>query len=546
MGVFDSNTGFLGAVADGSVKAIAPGLYWKPSPLISQASKLTSTLINAIPGKGPFFTHAVPAIEAIFSGSEDKVTEGERVGEVATFPCVEEVKNLLSSTLQAVTAAGNDLETTLRLFFNEAEAQKRLDVFQNYRNKIIPALYFLESNIEALNTFVPYGVNEKIKSYITKDHDSGNTDLLKRHYELKSVVSELQAYLTEGKEDVTQELFDLYLLAVVWLLTYDKIVMTLRTYLAQHFFAANITSGYIKAIATWNEDYDDTVRHVTNFADLLLGKQSDRSHEGLIGLITKRRLSLIGEVQKEAVEDIYGEEKVYVFRNYFVDGSKPYSLGYAQPQHSELLQEIRSRPGTNDCEALDQGQSIRSAYYGVQASFLEASLRPALEIATTLRNSVRVWQSRLPLSPPADLYNAPTVIDDADATTGLKRIGITPEEQKGSGYKVGETLSYAVSYVTSFGEGFLSGWSTPKEIIRDDTFVLIGLKPVTFPESGYEMYRKAERPVGKISEAQIILRVYVRKSLDDEYRIFHVADVPAAEGEVTLWDVAQKAHPKHN
>ncbi|TFK18748.1 hypothetical protein FA15DRAFT_709573 [Coprinopsis marcescibilis] len=538
MGIFDSITGFIGKLADGAVKTIAPGLNWKPSSLISQASKLMPTLINAIPGVGT----AIPAIEAVFSGSERKVENG-RVVEVAAVPGLEDVKKMLAQTLDAVTSSRKDLETKLTAVLGAVESQGRLEKFESYRDKIIPAVEYLESHMDALNEFVPYSTSEKIKSFVPKDNQTPDTDLIKRQYELKSAVSEMQAYLKTHEHDVTQEMFDLYLLAVVWLLTYDKMIMTLRSYLAQHYFAINTMTDYIKAITTWNTDYDEMVRHATSAADFLLGKESDRTDEGYIGLLTKKRLSLIGDAQKEPVEDVFGEQKRSVFRNWFVDTCPTYVIGYASPEKSKLLQEIRSKPEATAADAEADGNSIRTSYYGVQASFLEACLRPAVEFATTWRTSVYGWQSRLPLTPPADLENAVKILQDVDVTTGLKQLDVKLEDQKGLGYKTGETLTYAVAYVTSFGEGFPSGWSTPKEIAHDGRYVQISLKPVAFRKSGYENYKAAKPVTDRISEAQIILRVYVKKSVNDESRIFHVGDIPSGSADVKLWDVAHRAYP---
>ncbi|TFK18752.1 hypothetical protein FA15DRAFT_243299 [Coprinopsis marcescibilis] len=227
----------------------------------------------------------------------------------------------------------------------------------------------------ALNEFVPYSTSESIKSYMPEDNQTTETELLKRHYELKSAVSEMQGYLKLHENDVTQELFDLYLLAVVWLLTYDKIIMTLRSYLAQHFFAMNTMTGYIKAISTLNTDYDEMVQHATSAADFLLGKESSEGEDGYVDMIARKRLQQITEIKvvvEERVEDNtqpdiitnpeskeqyrvfmegiyltkYGEpsglreEDYKLFRASFEDDCKPYAIGFADPAKSKLIKEM--------------------------------------------------------------------------------------------------------------------------------------------------------------------------------------------------------------
>ena len=70
--------------------------------------------------------------------------------------------------------------------------------------------------------FVPYGGNSQIENFVTMSIE-GSTVLIGHHRDLANVIKAMEAYLDNHIETVTQEFFDLYILAGTWLLTYDKV-----------------------------------------------------------------------------------------------------------------------------------------------------------------------------------------------------------------------------------------------------------------------------------------------------------------------------------
>ncbi|TFK30266.1 hypothetical protein FA15DRAFT_752355 [Coprinopsis marcescibilis] len=544
MGFLDSVTGFFGGVADNFFKAVAPGLEFKPSSLISQAAKLLPTIVNAIPGVGrarlpplgPLLSKAIPAVDAIFGGTDQKIENG-RVSDQTIVPKLDEIKSMLGETISAIQSARDDLENKLKASEDRGDALRRLETFTRYKDKVIPAIKYMQTNMETLQSFIPYGGNDHIKDFVPKDnHGVTATELTTHHYELKSAIENLEEYLWTDIGAVTQELFDLYILIATWLLTYDKTVLTLRSYLAQHYFGTNSMSNYIAASRSWNNDYKINASSRSTF---ILGyvshngdQSEDRKKEGFAQALSKVRLNEIKEVLVSTQEGIVTAG--------FADAYSAWAIGYARLKDKTMTTKVTGQPNQTVESVKEQAEDLRVGYYGTQAAYMEACLRPAVELAKVWRRSVFSWQRSLPLTPPFDATNVAKI----EKVVKLKETEITEANQKGTGYKTGENITYAVSYVTTAGEGFLSGWSQPKNITQENRFIKVELNPIVFPKSGLEDYPDAEKPDNGL-EPNIVRRVYVKKVIDDVEKIFHVEDVTATAKEVKfIWDQAHQAHPK--
>jgi hypothetical protein len=74
--------------------------------------------------------------------------------------------------------------------------------------------------MNTLQSFVPYSGNSLIAEFVPKNRES-QTDLMKHYFDLANGVTIMQEYL--ANHTVWQEILDLYILVAVWLLTYDKV-----------------------------------------------------------------------------------------------------------------------------------------------------------------------------------------------------------------------------------------------------------------------------------------------------------------------------------
>ncbi|KAH6877438.1 hypothetical protein BKA70DRAFT_1475839, partial [Coprinopsis sp. MPI-PUGE-AT-0042] len=499
MGFFDSITGFLGGLADKAVKAIAPSIEWKPSSLIKQAGKLLPGIVNAIPVVGPIMSNAVPAVEAMFGASEQNAADGKVVVQAKT-PNLDEVKGLIGETLQAIKDARHDIEVKLKeTIQDETERRQRIEKFEEYRDKIAPPVTYLQSQLGDLNLFLPYGANEHIKDFVPDDNNK-STQLTSNHDDLKKVIPAMETYIGANPTEITQEMFDLYLLACTWLLTYDKacvpslstvrgslnanthyfqIVLTLRSYLAQHYFSLNAMTAYTTAQRAWNNDYSEMVRHATERANIILGSGGE---DGCVEAMRKARIALI-------VDPVANKE----------EGTELWNAREKLPAEKEEKEDaVKAR-------AIARCKQMIIPYHGVQLAYFDACTKPAIDMADIWRNSVYTWQSRLPLSPP---FNKPSPItfDGKTKKDALEEMKIDPAKQKGLGYHTADNVTYAVSYVTTYGEGFLSDWTQAKRIEHEHDFVKVKLGPVEFPASGLEHFGPAQAPDNKIGQADIIRR----------------------------------------
>jgi hypothetical protein len=88
---------------------------------------------------GPILSKAVPALDAIFGGSEQKKDDGRSI-EKALIPSLTEIKAMLGDTLNAINNTREELDKRLTNIEQKAEHDKRLEKYDAFKEKVIPAM----------------------------------------------------------------------------------------------------------------------------------------------------------------------------------------------------------------------------------------------------------------------------------------------------------------------------------------------------------------------------------------------------------------------
>jgi len=599
MGFLDSVTGFLGKVADGVTHAIAPNLDWKPSSLIQHASKLLPSLAEAIPGVGPFISKALPAVQAIFGGSDKttstpslvvpgledikKLLENSSAAAAETKTLVEKRFNNLSEELKAsvkditeevkATVEGLEKEEAAAIaslgkaiekqFENLAEdglqdkderlrSEKSVQLqtaFTAFHTPVSNAIAYLKDKLPVFNEFTAYGDNTEIRKYLGEE-GSSTADLQTHRKALSEAVLGIKSHLT-SEEAPTQEILDLYVLAIVWLLIYDKTLLTLRSYLAHSLFnsAEEIKdlTEYIELRRTFHQNLDEMIRAANDAATFLLGSGKE---PGFIDALWDKR-------QKSIKYEEYAE-KSELKRNivYFYDTFPRHGLGVTTAKFNIGAWRIRKQyfivvktgdknaaGGESDLKDI-RGfvQPLHVAYVGLQKASYDTVTRAALEAAQMWRLSASHWRGMAPLDGPPDVQSFIRsgfirYTKDDTSKLDLHRLDVAAV-QKAGGYVQTDVVRYAVSYVTSNGEGRLSSWTEPIpfDAKPDSSYIVrvdVGKLPLGHVESGWDSIHDAA-PYKASVATNILRRVYVKNN----NKVQRLIDLQApAHQTVIFWDL---------
>jgi len=507
MSFFSSVGKFFKDTVEGVVQEVAPGFTFTPSGILKQVGSLLPIVAEAIPGVGPLLKHAVPMVSAIFGGSERKENEEHPV-----LPNLDEVKKMLDASLTAISDTRLALENELKNLSAEIRALKLVETFEGYSSKVVPAIAYLNEQAPTFNTFTPFGGNAILEQYIGSI--GAGTQVLSIHYiALDSVVKTLQSELNKDTPP-TQAIFDLYILAVTWLLTYDKTMLNLRAYLAQYHLLNNTMTKYTECIASWNSDFRNMQSHAAAAVEFVLGKDKEK---GIVDRLRQRR--------KDAILEIKNDDPK------FEDTWPQYAVGYISYKKDEPLTKFL------ESKDLNQLKVARLGFQAISISYIEVSTQAAIEAAEIWKFSLYRWKSRIPLSPPT-LPELNLVVPTVSPISDFKG------EKVGLGWPTDYTLRYTVSYVTTYGEGFLGAWSSPL-IIEGRSFVKIKIAPVVFPSNAFtdeSHYPKQKNP--KALEIDVVRRVYVIASFDDKVTTHLVGEVKAATtSEFEILDQARVKFP---
>ncbi|KAF9458917.1 hypothetical protein BDZ94DRAFT_1269435 [Collybia nuda] len=191
-----------------------------------------------------------------------------------------------------------------------------------------------------------------------------------------------------------QHLFDLHILTVTWLLTYNKTILTLRSYQAHSKFTVNNRGGKSDCLqirADWNEGLNTAIRDAKDCANFLLGAPLQEREGFTDRLWNYRKISLCSPTD-------HHETKNNSSYSYFVDfyprsaiGSTKFDLALWDIDRRKGLVVIQSGQPNNYSNDKDTVKKLVEALYvgysGLQSAHFHAATRAAREMAHSWRVS---------------------------------------------------------------------------------------------------------------------------------------------------------------
>ncbi|PVF98137.1 hypothetical protein CPB86DRAFT_389105 [Serendipita vermifera] len=269
MGIFDFVGNALGSVFKDVEHVIGSDFKFTPGGILKEVGNLIPMISDAVPVVGPLIGEAVGAATTIF-GSPAPPANPEQGGtsNAIVFKEIHEIQDLITSSNNAVKGAIAAVQSSVDALRKQLPVS---EVLGHCEAKLRPSIQYMDNNLTSIEKLTPFYGPQEFQEYVTLPQ-TVTTPLMIRRNDLFSVVAELQSFLGDHRDGVgSQQILDLYLLAVIWLLMYDKMILTLYAYLAQSYLSTKEIDSYISSIDAWNNRLRDTRQDAHGAVEFLLG-----------------------------------------------------------------------------------------------------------------------------------------------------------------------------------------------------------------------------------------------------------------------------------
>ncbi|RHZ53091.1 hypothetical protein CDV55_102511 [Aspergillus turcosus] len=507
------------------------------SPIVKSLAPLAGIISHAVPIVGPIIDNAIPAIEAIFSKDNTSPNPGEdpkpptveqlnapvlvelkrQQGDItAILETVKGIKDELGASIMKLQA---DFKDKLALTVQEIQTMFAKQLYDKLYTTVRDSAQWIEDHQTILKITAQDGP-DKFKPLL---FDHGN--LLEQRDKLRACIGEIQTDVEKSGTVPAQQMLDLYLLAIHWLLIFDKvssrelcglsktcrqkadivprIIVTRGIYARALYVDGQKWSYYLEAVNNLTNDINELRTHAIKARDVLRHIVTEIPKD------REQKVKLVGEPDKPD-------------KQYIEDEWPALSVGWIP------LPTLRKELGLEESVEMISHKALALGgnnpkilirlwqEYAVQA--VEFSLGPARAVMNHLEENIRQWNSRVPVAPTKTL------------PPGEQHIKIdivaSKEEPKAKSFFlqdenfVGKKLKYTLTYCNTYGESCSSTWSEQKDVHEDTYAIKLQIHPIKFDNDPLDTLPRVKGPDNKdlAPQRSIRRRLYVGYTEDHGHK----------------------------
>ncbi|KAL3476551.1 hypothetical protein BJX99DRAFT_258296 [Aspergillus californicus] len=518
------------------------------SPIVKALAPLAGIIAQAVPIVGPIINNAVPALEAIFSKDNASPNPGEDpkplTPEQLNAPVLVELKRqhvdiqAILKTVQDITddlGAGiqklqDDFKDKLELTVQEIQTMFAKQLYDKLYTGVRAAAGWIENHQSLLKVTAQDGP-DKFKPLL---FDQGN--LLQQREKLLGSVQEIETDIKKAGVIPSQQMLDLYLLAVHWLLIFDKVFASRTHQGAELQLTVDRLSSSLEEFTREPSSYLEAVNNLTNDINDLR-TDAINARDVLQIIVTE-----VPKGREDRVKILYGPDPDKT--PYIEDSWPPLSVGWMP------LPSLRKELGLDDNVEMKSHKALALGginpnivlklwqQYAVQA--VEFSLGPSRAVISHLEANIRQWNSRVPVGPTKNLPAGHQHIKADIVTTKNKRTSPSMFLKKES--FVGKDLNYTLTYCNTYGESFSSAWSEQRLIEEDTYAVQLNLHPIKFDNDPLDALEPIRGPDGKeiAPQRSVRRRLYVGYTDDHGQKDVTIYLGEIGEQDETVYHVFQE------
>ncbi|KAJ7868665.1 hypothetical protein B0H13DRAFT_1896996 [Mycena leptocephala] len=483
MGFFD----FIGDAVN-----VVKGLVHSDSPLIQGLGSVASMVAHAIPGVGPVIDVAVPVLDAIFSDSSSPSPIADPLSQPLTIN-LRRTEQQINEVLDSVKKMESTLQRSIKSAVGEI-SNKIDDAVGEIAGRINTLMdYHQHMYYHNLHTSVKARINARSRSSSTYFSEKratfkgltassgpipfdqiltgGDDTLTGQRFLLHETVFKIQESLNDDVFYPSQDMLDLYIMGVQWLLMFDKAIIITTGLQARAYNARMQYFDYLKATRRLRETMANLHNDAKSAREALIKliKRLERGCETRVGY-GHNVLDPATNLNEVYIKDLWPEVSIgWIPRGdmekVFKEPLRESFPGDADPaKHKE-----------NEKAALAKMETRQLLFEQIMQKKMDFCLRPARAVVEHLEDSIRQWNSRLPVSPAPLPENAQHVVAELKIRPG----GSDPDYVLDPRY-IGKHLLYTITYSNSFGESPETNLTPSIEVTKNADHVELKLHPVKF------------------------------------------------------------------
>lgn len=549
----------MGGLGDllGKAVHIVKGLEIKPSAVFEAIGAVVGSVTSTIPFVGPALDVGASALQAIFSDdSAPTPASGERASALSD-PLVrpvltnlerrpaeisiivdgfKAVEDNLSGKIQVATdAIRKDLAGVgVQLDALSASVRKvqagvdkilqylRLADYERFHTEVHKAMVYFSTSQPLLQELTAMSGRDKFQTFFPKD---GSKGLTHHRNDLYEAVSTVQSKLEKVNAQTvpSQEMFELYIFAVHWLLMYDKAIIVVqglraRSYQVREQYGDYLTTlnemnvaisyarkdaldackclrAFISAILAMRTS-DDMINYTTTFTNGLTEsfRLDDHWEPFAVGWISpakmKTAMSGVSLVEYFDVPALTAPPQPPNGRSYdSLTAREKATFDEQMKKYEEAIhkdERVGDHPNKERIKWHEDGVTglinvfrngpTMTLYTMIVRRSLEVFFEPALVLVDNLEQSLRQWNSRVPVTPSVSLGKEPIRHITVHSTD--KQLEVVGGQKTSNLW--GKKIIYTITYVNSFGESTSATWSSPKTLQEETKLVTVQVHRVTF------------------------------------------------------------------
>ncbi|KAJ7130377.1 hypothetical protein C8R44DRAFT_731906 [Mycena epipterygia] len=508
MGFFD----FIGKAVN-----VVKGIIHNDSPLIKGLGSVASMVAHAIPGVGPVIDVTVPALDAIFSDSSSPSQQSPTPVDPLSQPFMVNLKRTEGQINQVLDSV-KQMQSTLAGSIHSAaeEIKDKIEELMTYHRH----MHYHDLHTEVLSRVSAYFTQKKDTfKYLTASStpnafqevlDNRPFSLPEQRGKLRDAVFKIQAFLADPTFYPSQDMLDLYIMALHWLLMFDKAVVVTTGLQAKALKANTEYKAYLLATRSLKGKISDLHADATSARETLIQliKRLEDSCETRVDIVTTV-LNPTTHENKVAIRDSWPEV----------------SIGWIPRQKlKDVIKLELETPFTGNADPAQQDASEKAAIAALKDTTqhlffeeilkknMDLCLRPARAVVESLEDSIRHWNSRIPVAPMGGKQHVVAEIKLKTEDPGLTE---NPKYETDPDY-VGKQLRYAITYSNSFGESPETDLTPSVKITKQVDYVELKLHPVEFENDPTAGMGPVVNEDGKETKQDrgIRRKIYVQYKLD--------------------------------
>jgi len=260
----------------------------------------------------------------------------------------------------------------------------------------------------------------------------------------------------------------------------------------------------------WNEEFTTARRNIFTTAYFLNNKDEDKTHDGLLVKLNDVRT---------------GKDFVKLARSTITDPWPETAFGYFRDDPVIKLSLVTNLTDFSP----DVQKAAMNLYKASHFRFFDLSVQSVVRVTEGWKDCLAKWNRQCPLTPPK--YD-----EDGKVITYVVP---SAEPATGTGYKGPGNLRYAVSYVTSSGEGAMSDWTSQPTVLEGDQLYHVeatveGVRQLYDPYTGHEPADTNTRVGNTGRGAETLRRIYVKYTPSGgQSKVSRVLDMKPLESKFT-------------